>query len=145
MKFYKIEIDETIWNYLKNHADPFEDTPNTVLRRLLFGKTKKTVGGPEIPSFTNGIPRALQQTLEVIYEMKKVGRSRSEATNIVAQRKGTAPQTIIDKYCRQLNKKAYEVDQLLQDQNLHEFKQLLERKFPNHHTVIRDFFKLLEE
>ena len=31
-----IEIDEDIFNYLKSLAEPFADTPNTVLRRLLF-------------------------------------------------------------------------------------------------------------
>jgi len=31
-----IEIDEDIFNHLKSLAEPFVDTPNTVLRRLLF-------------------------------------------------------------------------------------------------------------
>ena len=31
-----IEIDEEIFDYLKKHAEPFIDTPNTVLRRLIF-------------------------------------------------------------------------------------------------------------
>ncbi|HCC54540.1 MAG TPA: hypothetical protein DEQ20_06395 [Desulfobulbaceae bacterium] len=31
-----IEIDDEIFNYLKSLAEPFVDTPNTVLRRLLF-------------------------------------------------------------------------------------------------------------
>lgn len=30
-----IEIDEDVWNLLKKHAEPFIDTPNNVLRRLL--------------------------------------------------------------------------------------------------------------
>jgi hypothetical protein len=30
-----IELDEDIWEYLKAQAEPFADTPNTVLRRLL--------------------------------------------------------------------------------------------------------------
>ena len=30
-----IRIDEDVWNYLKKKAEPFEDTPNSVLRRLL--------------------------------------------------------------------------------------------------------------
>src|ERR1039457_1968902 len=31
-----IEIDEDIFKYLKSLAEPFVDTPNTVLRRLLL-------------------------------------------------------------------------------------------------------------
>lgn len=31
----KIEIDNDVLNYLKENADPFYDTPNSVLRRLL--------------------------------------------------------------------------------------------------------------
>lgn len=31
-----IEIDEDVFNHLKSLAEPFIDTPNTVLRRLLF-------------------------------------------------------------------------------------------------------------
>lgn len=33
-----IEIDEEVFNYLKKIAEPFVDTPNTVLRRLLLHK-----------------------------------------------------------------------------------------------------------
>jgi len=29
-----IRIDEGVWSWLKQHARPFEDTPNSVLRRL---------------------------------------------------------------------------------------------------------------
>ncbi|HLI18200.1 MAG TPA: winged helix-turn-helix domain-containing protein [Rhodanobacteraceae bacterium] len=29
-----IRIDDEVWNWLKKHARPLEDTPNTVLRRL---------------------------------------------------------------------------------------------------------------
>jgi hypothetical protein len=33
----KIEVDDDIFKFLKKHAEPFEDTPNSVLRRLLLG------------------------------------------------------------------------------------------------------------
>lgn len=36
-----IEIDDEVFNYLKSLAEPFIDTPNTVLRRLLFHKHKR--------------------------------------------------------------------------------------------------------
>jgi hypothetical protein len=35
-----IEIDEEVFNYLKSLAEPFVDTPNTVIRRLIFHKDK---------------------------------------------------------------------------------------------------------
>jgi len=41
MKFYTIEVDEKVWNYLKKNAEPFKDTPNSVLNRIIFGSTAK--------------------------------------------------------------------------------------------------------
>jgi hypothetical protein len=29
-----VRVDDEVWNWLKVHATPFEDTPNSVLRRL---------------------------------------------------------------------------------------------------------------
>jgi hypothetical protein len=158
MQTYKIEIDEKVWNYLKSKAEPFEDTPNSVLKRVLFGGLSSNPHGSDkktaittSPNFSDGIPKALAQILEVIYEVKKSGRTRNEATNLVAQRRNTAPQTVIDKYCRQLGKKAYEIDRLLEDENLREFRVLLGRKFINHKDLIDSFFdslkngKILEE
>jgi hypothetical protein len=151
MQNYKIEIDEKVWKYLKSKAEPFEDTPNSVLNRILFGgqlseldgvNRKATITTP--PNFSDGVPKALAQILEVIYEMKKSGRNRKEATKIVARRRNTDPQTVIDKYCRQLGKRAYEVDRLLEDQSLIEFRALLERKFVNHRNLIDSFFNSLK-
>lgn len=150
MQTHKIEIDEKVWKYLKSKAEPFEDTPNSVLNRILFGGQLSELHGGDrkaaittSPSFADGVPKALAQILEVIYEVKKSGRSRREATNLVAERRNTAPQTVIDKYCRQLGKRSYEIDRLLEDQNLKEFKALLERKFVNHRNLIDSFFNSL--
>jgi len=150
MQFYKIEVDEKIWSFLKSNAEPFEDTPNTVLNRILFGNgnSQKNVGNKEItntptPALPLGTPKALSQILEVIYEMKNSGRTRNEATNIVAKRRGTASQTVIDKYCRQLNKRAYEIDRLLENKNLGQFKLLLKTKFENHKELVESFFESL--
>ena len=147
MRYYKIEVDEKVWNFLKSKAEPLEDTPNSVLNRILFGTANQYDSTPKLKQTGNnelvlppGIPKALSQVLEVIYEVKKSNRSRTEATNIVARRRRTAPQTIIDKYCRQLSKKAYEIDRLLQEQDLSGFKLLLVNKFTNHKDVIDYFF-----
>jgi endonuclease III-like uncharacterized protein len=149
---YKIDVDEDVWNFLKKHAEPFEDTPNTVLKRLLRvsgngpAKTRDLLTShitkAEIPKFSSSAPAALQQILEMIFLVRKLGYTRTEATNLVAERRKIAPQTVIDKYCRQLNKQAYEIDRLLEE-NLDELKTLLEKHFFNHHDVIQNFFSLL--
>lgn len=151
MRYYKIEIDEKVWNYLKSKAEPFEDTPNTVLNRILLGNSaqgeftnKLTETESSLLNLPKGTPKALSQILEVIYEVRKFNRSRTEATNIVARRRGTATQTIIDKYCRQLSKKAYEIDEFLQDQNLEGFKLSLLKKFDSHQDLIISFFNDLQ-
>lgn len=146
MKMHKIDIDEEVWSFLKKNAEPFVDTPNTILRKYLLksnGTKTKDAASDDFPVFTHDVPKALAQILEVIYFVKKRGYSRSDATNKVAAIRNTASPTIADKYCRQLDKKAFEIDQLLQDDNLNKFQSILEKKFINHIGVIRDFFSLL--
>jgi len=151
MKSYTIYVDETIWSYLKTNAEPFEDTPNSVLHRLLFdGRTPfdrmaqfdELILG--LPGKSKKIPQALSQILEVLFEIRRMGRSRSDATAIVARRRSRAPQTIIDKYCRQLGKKTQEIDSLLEEDNLETFKRLLETRFKKHKDIIVSFFKQLD-
>ena len=150
MQYFTIKVDKKIWDYLKSKAEPFDDTPNSVLNRILFGEQQSKLNGVNNktifdtpPGFPDDIPKVLAQILEVIYEVKKSGRSRNEATNLVAQRRNIAPQTVIDKYCRQLGKRAYEIDKLLKDQNLEELKTLLKRKFTNNVELILSFFNSL--
>jgi hypothetical protein len=147
MKMHAIEIDEKVWSYLQEHAEPFVDTPNTVLNRLLLG----TSDDISLPDFQpagqaisiKGAPKSLAQILEVIYEMEINGCSRTEATNRVAQKRGTASQTITDKYCRQIGKKAHEIDQLLAEPGYGAFKALLKNKFSAHQQVIDSYFESL--
>ncbi len=147
MKMYSIEIDEKIWRYLQKNAEPFIDTPNSVLNKVLFGSSKDSnasEGASAVPSVSiQGTPKSLSQILEVIYEIEVNGCSRTEATNRVAQKRGTAPQTITDKYCRQIGKKAHEIDQLLSESGYHQFKALLKSKFSNHVQVIDTYFESL--
>ncbi len=145
---HTIEIDEDVFTFLQKHAEPLRDDANSVLRKLLLGDVASPhiyKGGPStvvIPSFPSGVPSALKQILEVIHLVKKLGYSRQGATNLVAQKRKIAPQTVIDKYCRQLKKQAFEIDRLL-DQDLEGFKLLLKKVFVNHHDVIDDFFRSL--
>ncbi|MGD2037479.1 MAG: hypothetical protein PVH28_06310 [Desulfobacterales bacterium] len=147
MKMHTIEIDENIWSYLQKHAEPFVDTPNSVLNRILFDTSE--VPSPknrvsEIPTVSiQGIPKSLAQILEVVYEMEINGYSRTEATKRVAHKRGTSPQTITDKYCRQIGKKAHEIDQLLSEPGYENFIKILESKFDAHRQVIESYFETL--
>ena len=147
MKMHTIEIDENIWSYLQKHAEPFVDTPNSVLNRILFDPSKApapTDREPEVPTVSiQGIPKSLAQILEVVYEMEINGYSRTEATKRVARKRGTSPQTITDKYCRQIGKKAQEIDQLLSEPGYEGFKKILESKFSAHQQVIESYFETL--
>lgn len=147
MKMYSIEIDEKIWHLLQQNAEPFVDTPNSVLNRLINSKEKKQEEVTplfELPSVSvEGLPKALSQILEVVYEMQVNGFSRTQATNRVAKKLGTAPQTITDKYCRQLGKRAHEIDELLTEPEFSQFKDLLASKFANHRGIIDMYFDSL--
>ena len=144
MKLYSIEIDEKIWHFLQQNAEPFVDSPNSVLKRLLFGAGQNKEETPAlytIPSVDiEGLPKSLSQILEVVYEMEVNGYSRIQATNRVAKKRGTAPQTVTDKYCRQLGKRAHEIDELLAEQGYNGFKDLLTSKFCGHRGIIDMYF-----
>lgn len=145
MKAYQIEIDEHIWSHLQNHAEPFVDTPNTVLHRLLglpAEATAKTVEADPPPAVRiKGIPKSLAQILEVLYEIEVNGYSRIEATNRVAEKRGTAPQTVTDKYCRQLNQRANEIDLMFSEPGYHSFREILMDKFPAHRGIIDTYIE----
>jgi negative regulator of replication initiation len=147
MKMHTIEIDANLWSYLQKHAEPFVDTPNSVLNRLLFDTSKTSFpseDAPKIPAVSiKGIPKSLAQILEVVYEMEVNGYSRTEATKRVAHNRGTSPQTITDKYCRQIGKKAQEIDQLLSEPGYEGFKEILKGKFDAHQQVIESYFETL--
>jgi len=60
MRYYKIEIDAEVMQFLKTHAEPFEDiNPNSVLRKL-FLRNKNRPGGQPSASAQNedsGLPQ----------------------------------------------------------------------------------------
>lgn len=150
LKTFNIEIDEKVWDYLKSQAEPLIDTPNSVLRRLLFGEKppvllqeNQIISKPDLLKFPNDVPKALSQVLEVIYFIRNKNLSRENATHMVAKSRNTDYQTIIDKYTRQLDKKAKDIDRLLMEENLNEFKLLLKEKFANHIKLIDKFFESL--
>jgi negative regulator of replication initiation len=152
MRMHQIEVDDEVFSYLQRKAQPFLDTPNTVLRRELplrqatriNGSTllgaEKTLDSLPIPA---GTPKALREILEVIYQMHTSGRTRSDATNYIARKLGVTPQTIIDKYTRQLGLTASQFDRLLDHDQLPQLKALLKERFRAHSDVVDQFFARL--
>ena len=144
MKMHQIEIDEKLWFHLQQNAEPFVDTPNSVLNKLIFGEEEKKYEEEAsflIPTISvQGLPKSLAQILEVVYEIEVNGYSRTQATNRVAKKRGTAPQTITDKYCRQLGKKAHEIDELMAEPGYAGFKDLLTGKYSVHRDIIDMYF-----
>ena len=144
MKMHLIEINEKIWSHLQKNAEPFVDTPDSVLNRLLFGEVEKNEEETalfSIPTVSiQGLPKSLEQILEVVYEIEVNGYSRTQATNRVAKKRDTAPQTITAKYCRQLGKKAHEIDELMAESGYAGFKNLLAGKYSAHREIIDMYF-----
>jgi hypothetical protein len=140
MKMHLIEIDEKIWCHLQQNAEPLVDSPNSVLNRLLFGtaeKKEKAAACFSIPKVNiQGLPKSLAQILEVVYEIEVNGYNRIQATRRVAKKRGMAPQTITDKFCRQLGKKAQEIDELMSEPGYKGFKDLLMGKYSAHSEII---------
>jgi hypothetical protein len=149
MRMYKVEVDEEVFQFIKDNAEPLVDTFNSTLRRLLplserRGRVSTPSGGegvrPEpaglLPSIPNRVPQALRQILEVVHLVLSSPYSRSSATNYVARHHKKAPQTIIDKYTRQLSLTATEFDQLLEQPGLGDLRKMLKSKFPGFTQLI---------
>jgi hypothetical protein len=58
----------------------------------------------------------------------------------VAKQRGTAPQTVTDKYCRQLGRRAHEIDELLTEPGYSGFRDLLASKYSDHQAIIDMYF-----
>lgn len=145
MQKHTIEIDEEIFELLKKQAEPFVDSPNDVLRRLLLKdkssshpREKKTNQNAP-PSVPAGTPKALEQTLQVIFLAHRQNISRPKATKIVAELHGVKKPTVQDKYCRQLNLSASDLDKLLSETNLNTLKDLLIKKYSNYKSLIHNY------
>ena len=140
-----IEVDDEVFNYLKSKAEPLVDTSNTVLRRELLGsrigrtqRVPRTTsnahdGGPNIPA---GTPMALREILEVVHCVRNSGSARTDATHNVARKLGITPQSVIDKYTRQLGLTASQFDRLLDRDKLAELRTMLKQRFQSHVEVI---------
>ena len=146
MKWHKIDVDDEVFLHLKRLAEPFVDTPNSVLRRELLKERQPITASPahkkpasnDTPqSFPLGTPGALQQILEVIRLVKQGAYNRNDATHFVAKKHNVASQTVQDKYGRQLSLTADQFDRLLIPQRSNDSTSLLIKKFPQHSEIIR--------
>ena len=145
MAMRKIEIDDDVFTYLKKEAEAFVDTPNTVLRRILLGEGKALAPNADLPSgrefssmpsFPDGTPATIQEILSVV-RLVDGGRARPEATQKVASRYRIAPQTVIDKYTRQLGMTAGEFDFALAEPGRARLFEILSRRIPGYDDLIR--------
>jgi hypothetical protein len=149
MRYVKVDVDEEVFQFVQVHAEPLVDTFNSALRRLLplsnakaeiqqisrteDGKKKIYNDLPIIPSHT---PAALSQILEVVHLVHGGAYTRPMATNRVAKHRNITTQAVLDKYCRQLNLRAYQFDRLLAQADLGELRKILKAKFSRHSEAI---------
>jgi len=147
MEFHKVEVDDDVFQYVKRNAEPLIDTFNSTLRRLLLApnqksdKPKQKVVSPFqaselLPNLPGQTPQALRHILEVAYLVHGGAYDRRSATQFVAKQHNVFFQTVLDKYCRQLNMKAREFDRLLEQPELTDLKRILKSKFPDYKQLI---------
>jgi hypothetical protein len=143
IKMHWIEVDDKVFKFLQKNAEPLIDTPSTVLYKLLFDEQHPDTSDNNQQLKFTGLPKGLSQILEVLFEISQNGLSRQQATRLVAEKHNTVPPTIMDKYCKQLELKAREVDSLLEEPGYEKFMKILMEKFPDYKTVIDLFFETL--
>ena len=149
MRTYQVEVDDEVFSFVKGHAEPLVDTFNSALRRLLplgEAKTQRKAQSPKpdhpmnagthLSSLASGTPQALRQILEVVQLVRDGAYTRTAATQFVAKQHRVFPQTVLDKYCRQLDLTANQFDRLLEQEKLADLRQALRSKFPDHAEVI---------
>lgn len=148
MRTHQVEVDEEVFSFVKGHAEPLVDNFNSALRRLLplgeasaqrraqSPKADPINGVTHLSSLPHGTPQALRQILEVAQLVRGGAYTRTAATQFVAKQHRVFPQTVLDKYCRQLELTANQFDRLLAQENVAELRQVLRSKFPEHAEVI---------
>jgi hypothetical protein len=155
MRFHQVEVDEDVFQFVKMHAEPLIDTFNSALRRLLLldGQSRGSKhsssfpqGSPAkspstLPALSGGTPQALRQILEVASLVRGGAYTRTAATSFVAKQHNVFPQTVLDKYCRQLGLTAGQFDRLLEQDGIADLQKLLKSKFPGHGEVIEQVLR----
>ncbi|HEV2098699.1 MAG TPA: hypothetical protein VGR45_07195 [Stellaceae bacterium] len=143
----KVEIDDEVLALVNRNAESLIGSLTAVLhilqatiaQRRPEAETDSPTGSGsyEVPF---GTPQALRQILEIVWLVRRAGRTRREATREVAVKLGVAPQTVIDKYTRQLALTAPQFDRLLAAERSDELQMRLRSKFPEYGEVIDHAF-----
>ncbi len=147
MRFHKVEVDDEVFQYIQNHAEPLVDTFNSVLRRLILTPDSKPDKSKQeivstirtdgfLPDLPNHTPKALRHIIEVATLVHDRAYDRPSATRYVAKQHNVNPQTVLDKYCRQINLNTKEFDRLLEQPELTDLKKILKSKFPGYSQLI---------
>ena len=145
MQYHQVQVDNEVFEYVKRHAEPLVDDFNSAIKKLLkfysnfdidtskLSKEKKDHF--KIKKIPAGTPQALIQILKVAHFVLS-GYSRGQATKTVAKEHNSTPQTVIDKYTRQLKISASKFDWLLAQPSCNELRTLLKEIFPNFSSII---------
>jgi len=153
MRFHPVEVDDDVFQFVKAHAEPLADTFNSALRRLLplsspqtqKNQTDKSSSPSEmaasLPAVPQHLPQALLHILEVVRLVRGGAYTRTTATQYVARQYKVFPQTVLDKYCRQLNLTAAQFDRLLEEPGLEGLRGKLKAKFVGHDEAIDEVLK----
>ncbi len=154
MHFHQVEVDDEVYQFVKKHAEPLVDSFNSTLKRLLpladiqvkkthadGQETPITKASSTIPPLPKHIPQALRHIIEVVLLVRGGAYSRTLATRYVAKRYNVFPQTVLDKYCRQLNLTTNQFDKLLEESDLRELREILKSKFKNHAQVVDEVLR----
>jgi hypothetical protein len=80
---HKIEIDDEVYDFLKRQAEPFRDTPNSVLRRLLLKKPFRPEPVPVPPQPEGFAHRFLAKTFNEIFTSRSPYRMMFESPNTI--------------------------------------------------------------
>jgi len=141
MQMHTIEVDDEVYSYLESKVKHFQESANAVLRRefRLDDHTSSSSGVQATYQFPPGTPKALGQILQVVYLMRTEGLSRFKATHKVANHYEVAPQTVIDKYTRQLGLTATDFDRLLAESDRTNFIKYLNNKFTGYESLIKQY------
>lgn len=153
MRTHQVQVDDDVFQFVKASAEPLVDDFNSALRRLLFlnstqlktrtlgAESQSPVRDTVLPTLPNGTPIALKRIVEVAHLVRGGAYTRTAATQFVAKQHNVFPQTVIDKYCRQLGLTANQFDRLLEEKSLGGLRKLLKAKFNRHSDVVDQFIK----
>lgn len=150
MPMHKVEVDDEVFAFVQSHAEPLVDSFNSALRRILASGEAvaslrpvpgtREAKGDEGYRFSPGTPQALGQILAVVRLVHSGSCTRSEATRRVATKLGVTPQTVLDKYTRQLDLTAAQFDGLLAPERCEELQKLLLSRFPEYVDTVDAIF-----